>query len=152
MLLFNLFITLFPWSFITITSSCLLPYFPSLSLSLSAPLFSTFRHLLDSDKQGSKYLASHLFSSSRPFSRCPLSLSPPSPAMASLQQQILLSSLALWAAEPFCLKPSLGHTDPQSDAHLEFLLNARLSYERPIEARRRAQIKASTHTVTQQAL
>lgn len=62
-LLSNHFITLFFWSLITLTSSYFLPYFPSISLSVPhPPLFSTFWHLLDSDKQGSKYLASLLLS------------------------------------------------------------------------------------------
>lgn len=60
-LLSNHFTSLFFWSLITITSSCFLPCFPSLSLSDPHPaFFSTFWHLLDSDKQGSKYLASLL--------------------------------------------------------------------------------------------
>lgn len=80
-LLFNHFITLFSWSLITITSTCFPPYFSLFSLSLSLftslPRFQPFWHLLDSDKQGSKYLASLLFPSSLPFSHCLLSLSLP---------------------------------------------------------------------------
>lgn len=71
------FITLFTSSLITITSSCFLPYFPLFSLSLFSTCIRShpFRHLLDSDKQGSKYLAPLLFPLHAAPPRCPCQLS-----------------------------------------------------------------------------
>lgn len=116
--------TLLSCSLITLTSSCFLPYLPSFCLSVfRPPPFSTFWHLLDSDKQGSKYLASLLFPSSSPLSRAASSRCPCQPSMASLQQQILLplSALSCWACLPSAI------TFPFSFFFFFFFLFSKLS-------------------------